>query len=86
MAITYSDFKAKGSLNIEARGMAQIRRKYPHRANMIVQALETARFYSFNTLCNLDQFKRQGLVGARLDGILKTFLVSATLMPASSAR
>ncbi|QGA50085.1 dermonecrotic toxin domain-containing protein [Pseudomonas brassicacearum] len=73
MAITYSDFKAKGSLNIEARGMAQIRRKYPHRANMIVQALETARFYSFNTLCNLDQFKRQGLVGARLDGILKTF-------------
>ncbi len=73
MAITYSDFKAKGSLNIEARGMAEIRRKYPHRANMIVQALETARFYSFNTLSNLDQFKRQGLVGARVDDILKTF-------------
>lgn len=73
MAITYSDFKAKGSLNIEARGMAQIRRKYPHRANAIVQALETARFYSFNALHNLHQLKQQVLPGSRLDRYLKLF-------------
>ncbi|WP_413791191.1 dermonecrotic toxin domain-containing protein [Pseudomonas sp. N4] len=73
MAITYSDFKAKGSLNIEARGMAEIRRKYPHRANAIVQALETARFYSFNALHNLHQLKRQVLPGSRLDRYLKSF-------------
>ncbi|WLI43577.1 hypothetical protein PSH84_18535 [Pseudomonas beijingensis] len=73
MAITYSDFKAKGSLNIEARGMAEIRRKYPHRANAIVQALETARFYSFNALYNLHQLKQQVLPGSRLDRYLKLF-------------
>ncbi len=73
MAVTYSDFKAKGSLNIEARGMAEIRRKYPYRANAIMQALETARFYSFNALHNFDQFKRQPLVGSRLDNFLRLF-------------
>ncbi|WP_447770162.1 dermonecrotic toxin domain-containing protein [Pseudomonas kilonensis] len=73
MAITYSDFKAKGSLNIEARGMAEIRRKYPYRANAIVQALETARFYSSNALHNFEQFKRQPLAGSRLDHFLRLF-------------
>lgn len=73
MAITYSDFKAKGSLNIEARGMTEIRRKYQHRANAIVQALETARFYSFNALHNLHQLKQQVLPGSRLDSYLKLF-------------
>ncbi|ROM83766.1 hypothetical protein BK655_14450 [Pseudomonas brassicacearum] len=73
MAVTYSDFKAKGSLNIEAKGMAEIRRKYPYRANAIMQALETARFYSFNALHNFDQFKRQPLVGSRLDNFLRLF-------------
>lgn len=73
MAITYSDFKAKGSLNIEARGMAEIRRKYPFRANAIVQALETARFYSFNALQNLHALKQQVLPGSRLDRYLRFF-------------
>ncbi|MCD9116749.1 dermonecrotic toxin domain-containing protein [Pseudomonas bijieensis] len=73
MAVTYSDFKAKGSLNIEARGMSEIRRKYPYRANMIVQALETARFYSFNALHNFEQFKRRPLTGSRLDSFLRLF-------------
>ncbi|WP_433861688.1 dermonecrotic toxin domain-containing protein [Pseudomonas thivervalensis] len=73
MAVTYSDFKAKGSLNIEARGMAEIRRKYPYRANAIVQALETARYYSFNALHNLHQLKHQVLPGSRLDRYLKLF-------------
>ncbi|XXD77194.1 hypothetical protein J3P80_13505 [Pseudomonas sp. D2-30] len=73
MAVTYSDFKAKGSLNIEARGMAEIRKKSPYRANVIVQALETARFYSLNALLNLEQFKKQPLPGSRLDSFLMSF-------------
>ncbi|WP_434577072.1 hypothetical protein J3P95_11960 [Pseudomonas sp. Z5-35] len=73
MAVTYSDFKAKGSLNIEARGMAEIRGKYPYRANMIVQALETARFYCSNALYNVERLKRQVLPGSRLDTYLKAF-------------
>lgn len=73
LAYSYSDYKASGSLNIEARGMAEIRRKYPHHANAIVQALETARHYSFNTLHNLDRVKRQVPPGSRLDTFLKSF-------------
>lgn len=73
MAVTYSDFKAKGTLNIEARGMAEIRRKYPYRANTIVQALATARLYCSNALQNLEQLKRQVLSGSRLDTYLKSF-------------
>ncbi|MBV4551758.1 hypothetical protein HU742_011480 [Pseudomonas sp. SWRI102] len=71
MAITYSDLRAKGSLNIEARGMAEIRRKYPFRAHAIMQALEMARFYSVNALTNLEQLKRQVLPGSRLDTYLR---------------
>jgi len=73
LANSYSDYKAAGSLNIEARGMAQIRRKYPHCADAIVQALETARFYSFNALHNLGQARRQLTPGSRLDTFLKAF-------------
>lgn len=73
LANSYSDYKAASSLNIEARGMAQIRRKYPHCANAIVQALETARFYSSNALHNLGQARRQLTPGSRLDTFLKLF-------------
>ena len=73
LANSYSDYKASRSLNIEARGMAEIRRKYPHCANAIVQALETARYYSCNALHNLAQVKRQVPSGSRLDTFLKAF-------------
>jgi len=69
----YSDYKASDTLNIEARGMAEIRRKYPHHANVIVQALEAARYYALNTLHNLDQARQQVSSGSRLDTYLKTF-------------
>jgi hypothetical protein len=73
MAVTYSDLKARGSMNIEARGMAEIRSKYPDRANVIVQALQTARYYTLNALHNFDRFKRQPLAGSRLDNFLRRF-------------
>lgn len=72
LANTYSDYKASGSLNIEARGMAEIRRKYPHCANAIVQALETARHYSTNALHNLAQLKK-GTQSARVNAFLTNF-------------
>ncbi|WP_434600978.1 hypothetical protein J3P91_15570 [Pseudomonas sp. Z4-7] len=70
----YSDFNAKEVLNIEARGMKQIRRISPSRANMIEQALETARHYSCNALQNLEQVKGGVPAGSRLDTFLKFFL------------
>ncbi|MCJ8207545.1 DUF6543 domain-containing protein [Pseudomonas sp. RGM2987] len=73
LANAYSDHTAGGSMNIEARGMAQIRRKYPHYATAIVQALETARHYCANALHNLDQIKRQVPPGSRLEVFLKAF-------------
>ncbi|CDF95546.1 MULTISPECIES: dermonecrotic toxin domain-containing protein [unclassified Pseudomonas] len=73
LANAYSDYKASDTLNIEARGMAEIRRKYPHHANVIVQALETARHYSLNALHNLDQARQQVSKGSRLETYLKTF-------------
>ena len=73
LANSYSDYKASLSMNIEARGMAEIRRKYPHRANAIVQALETARYYSLNALHNLALIKRRIPSGSRVDTFLKPF-------------
>lgn len=71
---TYSDYKAAKSLNIEARGMTEIRRKYPHHAYMIVQALATARGYCANTLHNLNLVRRNVIPGSRVDKFLKAFL------------
>lgn len=73
LADAFSDYKASASMNIEARGMAEIRRKYPHRANAIVQALETARYYSLNALHNLALIKRRVPSGSRVDTFLKSF-------------
>lgn len=65
-------------LNVEARGMEQIRTLYPHRARMIVQAIDMARFYAFNSLHNLAQLRRL-LSGTRLDTFLKAFFDVASV-------
>jgi hypothetical protein len=59
-------------LNIEARGMEQIRANHPEKARMIVQAIDMARYYAFNSLHNLAQ-QRQFVSGTRLDSFLKRF-------------
>lgn len=59
-------------LNIEARGMREIRRLHPDKARMIVQAIDLARFYAFNSLHNLVQLRKL-LPGTRLDTFLKGF-------------
>lgn len=63
---------ARDVLNIEARGMEDIRTKHPEKARMLVQAIDLARYYAFNSLHNLAQL-RQLLPGTRLDTFLKTF-------------
>ncbi|MDO7899375.1 dermonecrotic toxin domain-containing protein [Pseudomonas citrulli] len=73
LANAYSDHKAGETLNIEARGMDEIRRKYPRQATGIVQALEMARFYCANALHNLEQVKQGPPSGSRLDTFLKSF-------------
>jgi hypothetical protein len=73
IAMGCSDYFARETLNVEARGMIEIRRRYPQRATVIVQALETARFYSRNALDNFAQLKRNVVQGSRLDTFLKLF-------------
>ncbi|MFY0727533.1 dermonecrotic toxin domain-containing protein [Pseudomonas sp. NFX15] len=65
-------YVAREILNIEARGMEEIREKHPDKANMIVQAIDMARFYAFNSLHNLVQL-RKFVPGTRLDTFLKQF-------------
>ncbi|VVO26094.1 dermonecrotic toxin domain-containing protein [Pseudomonas fluorescens] len=65
-------FIASRGFNIEAQGMDEIRRKYSHKAQTIVQAMDIARYYAFNSLHNFSQL-RITAPGTRLDTFLKTF-------------
>ncbi|MBK5373587.1 hypothetical protein JFT81_02930 [Pseudomonas sp. TH43] len=59
-------------LNIEAQGMEDIRAKHPDKARMLLQSVEMARHYAFNSLYNLALFKGERS-GSRLDNFLKLF-------------
>lgn len=59
-------------LNVEARGMENIRTRHPEKARAIVQAIDLARYYAFNSLHNLAQL-RHLKSGTRLDVFLKAF-------------
>lgn len=65
-------YEANRVLNIEARGMENIRANHPEKARMIVQAIDMARYYAFNSLHNLAQ-QRKLTPGTRLDGLFKRF-------------
>jgi hypothetical protein len=67
-----TSYQARQVLNIEARGMTEIRAKFPAKAAMLVSAIDLARFYAFNALHNLSQLR--GLTpGTRLETFLKEF-------------
>lgn len=63
---------AREVLNIEARGMEEIRARHPEKARMIMQAIDMARYYAFNSLHNLVQLRKL-IPGTRLDTFLKQF-------------
>jgi hypothetical protein len=67
-----SNRTVRGVLNIEARGMEDIRTKHPEKARIILQAIDLARYYAFNSLHNLAQL-RHLVSGTRLDIFLKAF-------------
>ncbi|MCU1761843.1 hypothetical protein NTD84_19245 [Pseudomonas sp. 14P_8.1_Bac3] len=67
-----NNLRTRQVLNIEARGMQQIRACHPEKARMIVQAIDMARFYAFNSLHNLAQLRKL-LPGTRLDTFLRRF-------------
>lgn len=75
--------EARSVLNIEARGMEEIRAKFPERAAMLVQAIDLARFYAFNSLHNL-ALPGNLAQGTRINTFLKehfdTGTVDATLI------
>lgn len=73
-----TDYESRQVLNIEARGMNEIRVHHPAKAQAILQAVDLARFYAFNSLHNMAQL-RQLLPGTRLDTFLKSFFGITTV-------
>ena len=79
-------------LNIEARGMDEIRLKYPDKARMLVNAIDLARRYAFYCLHNLAPLSH-GTDNPRVSGFLERFFdvpdvttamlakISATILP-----
>lgn len=59
-------------INVEARGMQQIRTLFPFRALMIEESITLAREYAVNCLHNLVQLG-QGAPGTRVDTFLRRF-------------
>nr|WP_225138872.1 DUF6543 domain-containing protein [Pseudomonas putida] len=64
--------QARYMLNIEAQGMEEIRARHPEKARMLIEAIDLARHYAFNSLHNLAQL-RNYVPGTRLDTFLKSF-------------
>ncbi|RIJ13414.1 hypothetical protein DXT77_00520 [Pseudomonas sp. 91RF] len=83
-------------LNIEARGMDQIRLKYPDKARTLVNAIDIARRYAFYCLHNLAPLGR-GIENPRVTRFLESFFdapritgailakISATIQPICQA-
>lgn len=67
-----TSYEVNQVLNIEARGMEAIRTNHPEKARMIVQAVDMARYYAFNSLHNMAQLRHR-VPGTRLDTFLKSF-------------
>ncbi|MHC8314463.1 dermonecrotic toxin domain-containing protein [Pseudomonas sp. LB3P31] len=67
-----AQMQASDELNIEAQGMDEIRRHYPEKARIIVQALDIARLYALKSLHNLAQMRKAG-DSSRLDTFFKSF-------------
>ncbi|MBV6822992.1 dermonecrotic toxin domain-containing protein [Pseudomonas sp. PD9R] len=67
-----TSYEVSRVLNIEARGMEDIRTNHPEKARMIVQAIDMARYYALNSLHNLAQ-ARHLAPGTRVDTFLKRF-------------
>ncbi|VVQ16396.1 hypothetical protein PS918_05975 [Pseudomonas fluorescens] len=67
-----ADREVRQSFNIELRGMRNIRAHDPVKALKIVRAIDTARYYAFNSLANLVQARRLER-GTRLDGFFRAF-------------
>lgn len=80
-----ADRERRLALNIEAQGMEDIRAKHPDKARMLLQSVEMARHYAFNSLYNLALFKGERS-GSRLDNFLKLFLIWTRSTTQSSAK
>ncbi|MED7666359.1 hypothetical protein GXB78_03920 [Pseudomonas moraviensis subsp. stanleyae] len=67
-------------MHIQARGMAQINRRYPARAFVIQQAVNRAREYAVNCLHNF-VVHRDNLGGTRVETVLKEFFEVSRITP-----
>jgi hypothetical protein len=67
-------------MHIQAKGMAQINRRYPARAFVIQQAVARARDYALNCLHNF-VINRDNLGGTRVETLLKHFFEVSQITP-----
>ncbi|AXI61445.1 hypothetical protein DLD99_13510 [Pseudomonas kribbensis] len=72
-------------LNIEARGMDEIRRKYPDKARMLVHAIDLARRYAFYCLHNLTPLSH-GTDNPRVSRFIERFFDVPTVTTATLAK
>ena len=73
---------ARRGMNIEAAGMKDIRRLYPERARMIIEALDLALFYTNNCKHNLRLLAPSIQPVTRIHRFVKEFLGISTIEPA----
>ncbi|MCF4997908.1 hypothetical protein GIW70_15230 [Pseudomonas syringae] len=67
----------RNALNIDAVGMNEIRRLFPHKAQVLVSAIDLARFYAFNSLHNLAV--RKNVPVTRLDNLFQRIFDTQTI-------
>ncbi|WP_223436999.1 MULTISPECIES: dermonecrotic toxin domain-containing protein [unclassified Pseudomonas] len=69
-------------MNIDAHGMRQIRRFYPHKARQIDQALDQATSYAWNSFRNLQLLKNTNDTDTPVHQLIKRFIEVPEVLPA----
>ena len=71
----------RGGMNVEANGMAQIRRLFPVRARLIDEGLDFATTYAWNGFRNLQLLKNSGDTETPVHQLVRRFLDVSEISP-----
>ena len=71
-----------GDMNVDARGMAQIRRLFPYRARQIDEALDLATTYAWNSFRNLQLLKATDTAVTPVHQLITDFIGVSHVLPA----
>ncbi|UVM47845.1 hypothetical protein LOY38_15530 [Pseudomonas sp. B21-015] len=76
----------RDGMNVEANGMAEIRRLFPVRARLIDESLDFATTYAWNSFRNLQLLKKTGDTETPVHQLIKRFLDVPAILPAHVAK